>query len=710
MSTYASLKQRFHRHADFLLLFLLFGSFRLSSVWFFRPGGYIRDYSDLIYYQSRASWQDFGLFPYRDYWSEYPPLFAWLTVWIDGWSRRIPLWEDERLWYVVPFGLLMALGESVTLVALYWLARRLYGVQEERRALRVVWFYSGLFLPVYLLNGWFDALPVATIMAGLALLIAQPTLLGALGFGLLTGMGGLLKLVPLAMVALLPLATKRRTGWLIGVGSALLVMAAGYGLAYSQGPVMTMASLRSLVERSGWSTLYAWGNGYTKLGAVVGDPFDALADVSLYTPWFSQRVIWLSWLAIGAVAFIFTWRQSRLASTAEQTARRLTLFAALTYTILLLAYPAWNPQYALYLLPFLALLWPSLRGLLYALTLTALVLLEHPIYHNLLGPAYAPLQLKLVEADYQQLLLLIIVLRTTLLAAVGIDLGFQLWRPQIKAFWLPLAAVLAVWVSLVWSMPQWFHAYHAGREATSPVRPLARFLNRDDTNLPVVSQQLALGRELRPLLTIHNRLTLMGGRPGRIEPLPTLAAQGPFLYLQTTDDDMTTAPTADPNYGCVTPFTIAAWTLWHCNGATPTTLAQFAAGIDLVGATQPVVVRDRLHLNLFWHGRQPIAKAYTVFLHLVDANGQMVGQWDQTPSAGVSPTTSWQPAQIVVDDYQIPFQLIGATAPYQLLLGLYDPTTGDRLPLQAASQPILPEARLQLYQLTLPSGDLMEVP
>ena len=110
MLIYASLKQRFHRHADFVLLFILFVSFRLSSVWLFRPGGYIRDYSDLIYYQSRASWQDFGLLPYRDYWSEYPPLFAWLSLWIDNLSRRIPLWEDERLWYVVPFGLLMVLG------------------------------------------------------------------------------------------------------------------------------------------------------------------------------------------------------------------------------------------------------------------------------------------------------------------------------------------------------------------------------------------------------------------------------------------------------------------------------------------------------------------------------------------------------------------------------------------------------------------------
>ncbi len=710
MSIYASLKPRFHRHADFLLLFILFVSFRLSSAWFFRPGGYIRDYSDLIYYQSRASWQDFGLLPYRDYWSEYPPLFAWLSVWIDSFSRYLPLWEDERLWYVVPFGLLMTLGESVTLVTLYWLAHRLYGAQEERRVLRVVWLYSGLFLPVYLLNGWFDALPVATILAGLALLIAQPTVIGALAFGVLTGIGGLLKLVPLAMVALLPLATKRRTVWAVGAASALLVMVAGYAIAYNQGSVMTLASLRSLVERSGWSTLYAWSNGYTKLGAVVGDPFDPLADVSLYTPWFSQRLVWLGWLTIGAIAFVCVWRQSRLTATPEQTPRRLTLFAALTYTILLLAYPAWNPQYALYLLPFLALLWPGVRGLLYALTLTALVLLEHPIYHNLLGPDYAPIHLNLVEADYPQLLLLLIILRTTLLATVAVDLGLQLWRPQIKAIGLPVGATLAIWAILFWSAPQWTQAYSAGREATSLVRPLARLLNSDNTALPVVSQQLPLGRELRPLLKNPNRLNLMGGRPGRIEPLPRLAIQGPFLYLQTTDDDATTAPTAAPQYGCTAPFTIATWTLWHCHGATPVTLAQFAEGIDLLGATQPVVVRDRLHLTLLWQGRQPMARDYTVFLHLVDANGQMVGQWDQMPGAGAAPTTSWQPQQVVVDDYQIPFQLTDAGAPYHLLVGLYDPTTGERLPLLASVRPALPEARLQLYQLTLPSGDLVEAP
>ena len=97
---------------DFLLLLILFVAFRLGRCFFFRPGGYIRDYSDLIFYQSRASWQDFGFLPYRDYWSEYPPLFAWLTVGIDRIARLIPAWDDQRLWFAALFGLLTVAAEA----------------------------------------------------------------------------------------------------------------------------------------------------------------------------------------------------------------------------------------------------------------------------------------------------------------------------------------------------------------------------------------------------------------------------------------------------------------------------------------------------------------------------------------------------------------------------------------------------------------------
>ena len=689
-----SIKQRLTDHADFLLLFGLFLTFRLSTVWLLRPGGYIRDYSDLIYYQGRASWQDFGLLPYRDYWSEYPPLFAWLTVWIDRLSRHIPLWEDERLWYAVPFGLIMVGAESTTFLALYWLARRLYG----QRALRVSWLYAGLFLPVYLLGGWFDALPVATILVGLALAVAQPHWGGALLFGLITGLGGLLKLVPLALGAVLPLATKRIGVWALGLATACLVMLLGYGVAYVQGPVMTLASLRSLSERSGWSTLYAWSNGYTRLGKVLGDVFDPTVDMHLYHSWYPERLVWLGWLLIGLLAFAVALRQA----PPPQSARRLIFFSALTYTILLVAYPAWNPQYGLYLLPFLILLWPGARGVIYALLLSALILVEHPIYHNLLGPGYAPAYADLVEADYKQLFLFIIVVRTLLLTVIGVNLALHLYWPQVRARWLPLATAGCTVLALLWSTPQIVQAYTAGRLATSPLRPLVRVLDTTDSHWPVVSQQLGLGRALRPLLAVPNRLVLMGGRPGRVEPLPTLAAQGAFLYIQTNDDDLAIAPTADERYGCRSSLTVAQWQLWYCNGVTPVALATFAEAIDLLGASKPVLVDDRLHLTLLWRSQVAAATNYTVFVHVVDSGGQMVGQWDQVPGAGAMPTTTWAVNQVIVDDYQIPVQLTAGAPPYQIFVGLYAPTSGERLAVLSSTHPILSEARLQLYELTLP--------
>ena len=99
----------------------------------------------------------------------------------------------------------------------------------------------------------------------------------------------------------------------------------------------------------------------------------------------------------------------------------------LTYALLVLYYPAWNPQYALYLLPFLILIWPGLRGVFYALALTFLCLAEHPTYANLIG-----------LGQQTTLLLVIICARTALLIAIALDLGLALFRPMSRVRWLPL--------------------------------------------------------------------------------------------------------------------------------------------------------------------------------------------------------------------------------------------------------------------------------
>jgi serine/threonine-protein kinase len=81
---------------------------------------------------------------------------------------------------------------------------------------------------------------------------------------------------------------------------------------------------------------------------------------------------------------------------------------------------------------------------------------------------------------------------------------------------------------------------------------------------------------------------------------------------------------------------------------------------------------EELDATLLWHGQRRINTPYTVFLHFVDANDNIVTQIDREP---LLPTPSW-PISVTIDD---PYTLVipSGTVPgiYRLLVGLYP--TGD---------------------------------
>jgi hypothetical protein len=67
-----------------------------------------------------------------------------------------------------------------------------------------------------------------------------------------------------------------------------------------------------------------------------------------------------------------------------------------------------------------------------------------------------------------------------------------------------------------------------------------------------------------------------------------------------------------------------------------------------------------------------IPTPYTVFLHLVDADGRIVTQIDREP---VLPTTSWPISTTIDDPYVLAIPAEAGPGTYQLLAGLYP--TGD---------------------------------
>jgi 4-amino-4-deoxy-L-arabinose transferase-like glycosyltransferase len=92
-----------------------------------------------------------------------------------------------------------------------------------------------------------------------------------------------------------------------------------------------------------------------------------------------------------------------------------------------------------------------------------------------------------------------------------------------------------------------------------------------------------------------------------------------------------------------------------------------------------------LRLGLEWLTEQPVEDSYSIFVHLVDAEGTLYAQYDSVPGGGLLPMTTWEPGEAVVDRVALtlPDDLPAGT--YTIRVGVYNPTNGLRLPVLAGA-------------------------
>jgi hypothetical protein len=106
-------------------------------------------------------------------------------------------------------------------------------------------------------------------------------------------------------------------------------------------------------------------------------------------------------------------------------------------------------------------------------------------------------------------------------------------------------------------------------------------------------------------------------------------------------------------------------------------------GYDLRGGAG-IHPGDSLTLVLYWQALETFDRSYSVFAHVVDAGGRIVGQRDQVPGRGDFPTTSWIPGEYLADAYAIPIQPDAPSGDYWLEIGFYNPLDSTRLPVTGA--------------------------
>jgi hypothetical protein len=88
---------------------------------------------------------------------------------------------------------------------------------------------------------------------------------------------------------------------------------------------------------------------------------------------------------------------------------------------------------------------------------------------------------------------------------------------------------------------------------------------------------------------------------------------------------------------------------------------------------------DTLAINLIWRLKQPLAQDYKAFVHVADASGRPLAQWDGFPCLNLGRTSLWAVGKPIRDHVLMTIPEEMPAGEYPVVVGLYDEATGDRL-------------------------------
>lgn len=335
-----------------VLVFLLIRATLLLAL----PFEGLRTYGDHAHFFNLAALPGLSYF---DFWSEFPPLFPFLSELLYHLSGGV-----EHVYTYLLILLLSAAGLGAILL-FERIATRL-GLEDSLR--RAVLFAAILAALPY---AWwyFDILTIFFALLALNVALSRrPPALSGLAFGL----GILTKLFPaLFLPALWKFLPRRRAVTITAVALALPLLV--YGVFWLASPQFTTASLQSQAAKGSWETVWALFDGNLQTGNF--GPLNQRADpAAAALPMGNPPVVspWLRLAVFGALG-LFLFLRARL----DQPRRALS-FAGLTAAIFFLWSPGWSVQWVLYLLPLIFLTLPLPLALLLGAAHLFTNLLEWP--------------------------------------------------------------------------------------------------------------------------------------------------------------------------------------------------------------------------------------------------------------------------------------------------------------------------------------------
>jgi len=110
----------------------------------------------------------------------------------------------------------------------------------------------------------------------------------------------------------------------------------------------------------------------------------------------------------------------------------------------------------------------------------------------------------------------------------------------------------------------------------------------------------------------------------------------------------------------------------------------FAAALRLLGyRVSSDVIRpgDSFTVSLFWKVLEHSTADYTVFIHLLDAKGELITQFDRPAGGTTTPTSTWQVGQVLRDTYPLSIPRDTPAGSYVIRMGMYLWPSMERLPV-----------------------------
>ena len=482
----------YQRYSDFVLMLILFVTFRVLTLAAFRPGGLVLDFSDFYWYRSFAELTHQGYYPYDNLWTTYPPLFPLVMIAIYQLSSLLPPWEFANLWFTLLLGGFFLLFEIGNFILLYLLSKEIYTTPTD--TLRPAWIYALFFVPVYTLTGWFESYPLFFFLLSLYLLLKNRPYLSAV----FTGLGFMIKLIPLILMPvavqifsrikyelnfknrkpkiikhsadlhdetftfhpsrsnaassfILPFDLPRILIYLTIFLVTVILIATPF---YLMNPDLILGSQQITGAREPWETVWALIDGNYDYGII---PLD-MRDLS-WTPGDAPptRIPWLLVTTIFGLVYALLYTRP----LNWQRPRNVLAFVGFTLCLFMLWSKGYSPQWLGWILFFIALLLPNIRGVTYAAILSIANITEANFFFIMF-----PSERWLFAAT--------VLLRTFLLVALAIEFLWLIWPHavtprvgKIRAWGLATLVILLL-IGVIPAGMQLTRAYFDLRHQQSP--------------------------------------------------------------------------------------------------------------------------------------------------------------------------------------------------------------------------------------------------